>query len=180
MGREIRRVPPNWEHPKDEDGNYLSMHDEVFDDALNEWLTDYNLWKEGKHPDQLKYPDDCKGRDYCEWDCNPPSYECYRPRFTEEPTWYQVYQTVSEGYPVTPPFATKEELVNYLVENGDFWDQKRGDGGWNRTAAERFVESGWALSFVLLGGKLMTSKDCLSDDVFDSSSQDGASEAVKG
>ena len=33
MGREIRKVPPNWEHPKKADGTYHPMYDEYFDDA---------------------------------------------------------------------------------------------------------------------------------------------------
>jgi hypothetical protein len=78
----------------------------------------------------------------------PPNPDSYRPKFQTEPTWYQVYETVSEGTPVTPPFATKEELVNYLVEHGDFWDQRRGHGGWSRENAERFVGAGWAPSLV--------------------------------
>jgi hypothetical protein len=65
------------------------------------------------------------------------------------PTWFQVYETVSEGTPVTPPFATKEELVDYLVANGDFWDQHRGDGGWSRENAEAFVGAGFAMSLVV-------------------------------
>ncbi len=27
MGREIRRVPPNWEHPKDDKGDFLGWED---------------------------------------------------------------------------------------------------------------------------------------------------------
>jgi hypothetical protein len=40
MGREIRRVPPNWEHPKDADGNYKSMYDWEYETAAREWLRD--------------------------------------------------------------------------------------------------------------------------------------------
>jgi hypothetical protein len=90
MGREIRRVPANWEHP-------------------------------------------------------------------QEMTWYQVYETVSEGTPVTPPFETQSELVEYLVANGDFWDQRcRKEGSsimecapWSRKQAEAFVYGpGWAPSLI--------------------------------
>lgn len=55
----------------------------------------------------------------------PPEREYYRSWKDEDATWFQVWETVSEGTPVTPPFATKEELIDYLVANGDFWDQKR-------------------------------------------------------
>ena len=57
----------------------------------------------------------------------------------KEATWFQAWETVTEGTPVTPPFATTDELVDYLVTRGDFWDQERGDGPWDRKSAEEFV-----------------------------------------
>ncbi len=96
----------------------------------------------------------------------PPDPEYYRPQWGEGlATWWQVYETVSEGTPVTPPFATREELVEYLVENGDFWDQARRKRGWtitdcapwSRATAEKFVlGSGCAPSMISFGGRLMS------------------------
>lgn len=89
----------------------------------------------------------------------------------KEPTWWQVYETVSEGTPVTPPFETREEIVEYLVKNGDFWDQKRREEGrssmpcapWSRENAVAFVmESGWAPSLILANGKIMSGVEALS------------------
>lgn len=75
---------------------------------------------------------------------------------TEPPIggWWQVWETVSEGSPVTPAFATDIELIAYLVVRGDAWDQKRGDGGWTRNNAESFVKSGWSMSGVMKDGQL--------------------------
>ena len=149
MGREIRRVPPHWEHPKKENGQYQPMYDNDFDTQLTEWLAGYELWKKGEHPDQGKDWME-EGTKYWDWEGSPPDPEYYHPKWEQEPTWYQVYETVSEGTPVSPAFATKEELVNYLVEHGDFWDQRRGDGGWDRANAEHFVEAGWAMSGIFI------------------------------
>ena len=112
MGREVRRVPPNWEHPKDVSGQYVSMYDETYKEASEEWMQELDKWRE-------------EGREGYAWEYfgNPPDDRCYRPEFTEEPTWYQLYQTVSEGYPVSPPFETPEELARYLSDKGDFWYQ---------------------------------------------------------
>lgn len=166
MGREIRRVPPNWEHPRqtcphstwfggcreaeENDGKcFKPMYDRDFETEIEDWYAQYQLWKKGEHPDQADYPDDTKGKTFWDWDGGPPDPEYHRPKWSEEEaTWYQVYQTVSEGTPVTPPFATKEELVDYLVEHGDSWDQERGDGGWDRKNAEAFVKVGHAFSLV--------------------------------
>lgn len=174
MGREIRMVPPNWEHPKKEVPNYIKgrmeeryqpMFDSSYTERMDEWIKEYQLWKEGKHPDQLDgSAKECKR--YAEWSGNPPDHEYYRPEWSkDEMTWFQVYETVSEGTPVTPPFETQEELVEYLVANGDFWDQRRRAEGdsimncapWSREAAERFVfGSGWAPSMIMTGGKIMS------------------------
>lgn len=149
MGREIRRVPANWEHPKDEQGSYKPMYDNDFDTRLAEWLAGYELWKKGEHEYQ-KDSDLAEGLEYWDYDGALPDPAYYRPKFETEPTWYQVYETVSEGTPVTPPFSTKEELIEYLVQHGDFRDQRRGDGGWSRKNAESFLESEWAPSLIMM------------------------------
>jgi hypothetical protein len=154
MGREIRRVPPNWEHPKKEFSriefgryvmkeDYQPMYDEPFGPAMDEW---YAEWKAHK-------PEEHDGMPYWEYNGGPPDPAYYRPAWPEgSATWWQVYETVSEGAPVTPPFATREELVEYLVQNGDFWDQHRGDGGWTRKNAESLVSQGFAMSMVVHTG----------------------------
>lgn len=68
---------------------------------------------------------------------------------------WQVWETVSEGSPVTPVFATAEELMAYLVEGGDAWDRKHGEPGWKQENAEAFVRAGWAPSLVLAEGRLI-------------------------
>jgi hypothetical protein len=172
MGREIRRVPTNWVHPKAEDRDgYRPLFDRPYSKAISEWIENHLLWEAGKHPDQLGGTGK-KYRFYAEWDGNAPKVERYRPEWTsEEATWYQVYETVSEGTPVTPPFATREELVEYLVLNGDFWDQKRRAEGncqmpcqpWPRKQAEAFVfGDGWAPTLIKTAdGKILTGIEAL-------------------
>lgn len=153
MGREIRRVPANWQHPKytAEDapilnrvGQYCPMHDEDYLTALNRWWEAHRLWETGKHPNQ-----DPRYRYYSQYDGDPPTVHSYRPAWSDdEATWWQVYETVSEGTPVTPAFATAEELVDYLATCGDFWDQQRGDPPWPREAAQKFVTRGWAPTII--------------------------------
>lgn len=149
------------------------MFDEPYAEAIQEWVDGYLLWKEGKHPDQEKYDKDGE-YDYKDWAGEAPESKYYRPAWRkEEMTWWQVYETVSEGTPVTPPFATRQELIDYLVENGDFWDQdrrKRGDtwlmpcDPWKREVAERFVnEVGWAPTLISSGGIVKAGKDWLEE-----------------
>ena len=146
MGREIRKVPIDWEHPKNDNGDYKTLYDEDFESAATEWKKGFQKWEDGERP---SYIDDFEG-EFWEWDSGPPDREYYRPKWTdEERTHYQIYETVSEGSPVSPVFATKEGMIEYLVSNGDYWDQKRGSGGRSREAAEAFVESGFAFSMII-------------------------------
>jgi len=140
MGREIRMVPPNWEHPKDSYGEYSPMFDEVFEVALEKYYQNYMSWRNKTHK---YYAEEYTFVDYFG---NPPNPNYCRPEFKEEPTWYQVYETVSEGTPITPPFETKEKLIEHLVEHGTSWDDK--ECGWNRESAEQFVKSKWAPSLI--------------------------------
>jgi hypothetical protein len=150
MGREIRRVPPNWEHPKDENGDYKSLHDWDYETAGREWLENCIAWENGTYGWLQEHPEEKEETPfYWDWDGGPPDPDYCRPKFEEEPTWYQMYETVSEGSPVTPPFETKEELLEYLVEYGTFWDQMDGKGGWDREIAQRFVDSGYASSMIV-------------------------------
>lgn len=154
MGREIRRVPANWEHPKKETfdfrtaravKNYQPLFDEPFGPAMEEWYAGWKAWDNGTDPDR-------EGHDmpYWEWHGGPPDPVYYRPDWKpEHMTWWQVYETVSEGTPVTPPFATPDELVDYLATHGDFWDQQRLEGAWPRANAESFVKRGWSPSMIV-------------------------------
>lgn len=150
MGREIRMVPPNWEHPKKADGRYQPMFNRTFKEASKEWLDGLKEWEASNR----SATDDCE---YWEWHGDPPDREYYLPEWDAEPTWYQVYETVSEGTPVTPPFATKEDLIDYLVKHGDFWYQsdisEKGYSNFrsipSREAAVAFVEGGSAPSLII-------------------------------
>ncbi len=61
----------------------------------------------------------------------------------EGPGW-QVWETVSEGSPVSPVLETREALVDWLV------DVQR----YSRDAAEAFTQAGWVPSMVVTGGQM--------------------------
>lgn len=152
MGREIRRVPPNWEHPrytKDDAadrrkiGELRPVFDQDYQTASEEWMANFALWQEGKHPAQpCEY---C--RYFWEYD-SPPDEEYHRTQkwSMDDATHYQMYETVTEGTPITPIFATKEDLVQHLMHHGDDWDVRRGNDGWSEQAARSFVDTGFAPS----------------------------------
>ena len=153
MGREIRMVPPNWEHPKTEKYNhfkgrveetYVPLHDDRASAlaAFAKDIEEMGLADAIDHHGGGPISDD-----YVDYD-------------GVDPTWFQVYETVSEGTPVTPPFATREELVEYLATHGDFWDQERNGCPWKRKSAENFVfHAGWVPTLVIDNGVVQQGRD---------------------
>lgn len=69
----------------------------------------------------------------------PVDGEYYRPDWPADAVLgYCYYETVSEGTPLSPVFATPAELADWLVCNE----------GMSGAGADRFVEVGWAPSFI--------------------------------
>ncbi len=116
MGREVRRVPVNWKHPKAKGSNtYQPMYDQDFETASNEWKAQFKSWEDGTHEDFAEYG----GKyEFWEWDGDPPNSEYYRPKWSdEERTHIQMYETTSEGTPISPVMETPEELAKWLYDN---------------------------------------------------------------
>jgi hypothetical protein len=141
MGREIRRVPPDWEHPRDERGNYIPLYDEDYTIAADGWLAQVMAWERGDDPDREVAARQYGDRYYWDWDGGPPDRDRYRTRAwtAEEATAYQIYETVSEGTPVSPVFASLDALIAWLVDQGH-----------SERAARGFAASGWAPSLSML------------------------------
>jgi hypothetical protein len=185
MGREIRRVPPNWEHPRTfhagRGEDFQAMYDGTFLSAWNEWKHDRMMYRiECLIPTFMSIGRDVlkilgfkkwkfhydkspqyEWNDFVDYHGDKPDEEYYRPAWKRgEATWFQVYETVSEGTPDTPPFETKEELIQYLMANGDFWDQKRrrehpqesDNQPWTEEQARTFIDSEWAPSAMVVPG----------------------------
>lgn len=78
------------------------------------------------------------------WDSleNKQRCEAWEPIEPPEGAGYQLWETVSEGSPMSPVFASSDELANWLVT----------DQGYSPQAAKAFVGRGWALSMVGVEG----------------------------
>lgn len=115
MSRELRRVPADWQHPKDERGHYRPLYDASFADQAAEWKEGFAAWERGERPDYCDA--DYKG-EFWEWDSGPPDRESYRPNWTEEQmTHFQMYETCSEGTPISPVFDTIEKVARWCADN---------------------------------------------------------------
>ena len=121
MGRELRKVPANWEHPRGDDGNYIPMFDKNYGDAFKVWLEEIELWEKGTHPDLLRNPA-LKGDYpfYPMWEACPNPDQYHTKKFgKDELTHVQLYETTSEGTPISPVFHKDdfEKLCEYAAKN---------------------------------------------------------------
>lgn len=145
MGRELRKVPANWEHPKMENGKLQPMFKTYYQDALNEWIEENEQWNNGTHSDLVRgvttkeeYPF------YAMWNGNPPDVNYYQTRkYTEEElTHIQLYETTSEGTPCSPVFKADEldKLCEWAAENATtFAHFKASKEEWFRMLSDDFV-----------------------------------------
>lgn len=141
MGREIRRVPAGWNHPKDSAGQYKPLYDKTYKEAADEWMAEFAAWHAGTSEDAKKHKSEIPY--YWDWGGNPPDRNYYRPDFGAEATHYQVYQTVSEGTPTSPVFASLDEMRVWLLA-----------GGHSERAADAFIKCEWAPSMIMSAGKM--------------------------
>lgn len=146
MGREVRMVPPDWEHPKNAAGRYMPMLDMSYADAVREWeqeelpswIEGERLWREEasvrNHDGTVQSIDDVVAesrRRHAYRVPETPTYEWWAGPRPEKPdplffmpdwpaasrTHLMMYEDTSEGTPISPAFATPEELAKWLVEN---------------------------------------------------------------
>ena len=114
MGREVRRVPADWQHPKDKNGNFEPLLD-GYADRVAEWDREAAEWAAGKFPDYAD--EESKKLPFAEWDGPRPVKSDYMPDWpVEQKTHIMMYEDTSEGTPISPAFATAEELAPVQAE----------------------------------------------------------------
>lgn len=121
MGREVRKVPARWEHPKNPEGKYIPLLGGSFSADLAEWHKEKSKWDEGFISDYSggwKPKDDGMDYPYEDWSGKCPEEEDYMPDWPEDQrTHFQMYEDTSEGTPISPPMETPESLARWLVGN---------------------------------------------------------------
>ena len=146
MGREVRRVPANWQHPKDErTGRYKPLFSgELYAEEAHGFMEKANT--EGLQA-------------AIDWYGQAPDQNDYMPNWPEiERTHYMMYEDASEGTPISPAFSTPEELARWLADTGASacGDITANYEGWLRVAL-----GGFAPSFVLSSEGFVNGVDAL-------------------
>lgn len=131
MGREVRKIPVNWVHPVDSKGNFIPLLGGNFTVNLKEFELEEEYWKKGL---RRAYGEDIEFRDsngswakredkylsmpFEEWQGWRPRKEDYMPEWpAEDCVLYVMYESTSEGTPISPPMKTPEELARWLVKS---------------------------------------------------------------
>jgi len=134
MGREIRRVPKDWQHPK-KNGRYQPLHE-----GYAEQLADFTTLQKEKG---LQEALDDFG--------TAPNKDEYMPEWPEnEKTHIQMYEDTSEGTPISPVMDAPEALAQWLVDNNAsaFGSDTATYDQWLST-----IKSGYAVSAMFVPGK---------------------------
>jgi hypothetical protein len=159
MGREVRRVPANWEHPRDDKGSYIPLFGDSFSERAAKWDEENAKWTEGlrqdwKTKDWIPLENDEREMTFEEWDGPRPVKEDYMPDWPESGrTHYQMYESTTEGTPISPVMSTPEELARWLADTNA---SAFGGQGASYEAWLKVCRGGWAPSAVMANG-VMTS-----------------------
>lgn len=136
MGRSIRRVPPDWVHPK-VNGKYVPVHDQCYTAAVADWDYQAELWARHEHPQQAS--DDTIGiGTWQEWAVDRPDPAYYRQSCWNESecTHFQIYENITEGTPLSPVLPDLAAVRAWLV-----------DAGYGRVATEELLNTFYLPTF---------------------------------
>ncbi len=166
MGREVRRVPKDWEHPKGSTGHCKPLYGGSYTQEAAEWDTENEKWGAGFKKDwssggYVPKEVEQKNMSFAEWSGERPDEEDYMPDWEEQArTHYQMYETTSEGSPISPVMETPEELARWLTGNGAsaFGGQGASYEGWLRVCG-----GGYACSGVMINGAMQSGVDGLTN-----------------
>lgn len=121
MGREIRMVPANWNHPAKvtDQGEikFVPLLEGPFSKCYSQYAAYKEKWDRGDFPDWAG--DESRKLSFEEYEGKAPSADEYMPEWKpEEKTHFMMYENTSEGTPISPAFATPEELARWLADTG--------------------------------------------------------------
>lgn len=163
MGREVRRVPADWQHPRfpvnhyeeHRRGAYIPLHEGGYAESAAEWDEEWAQFQKGlvrsySGEEKWRAREPEAGPRYTDYAGERPSPDEYMPDWPEDQrTHFMMYEDTSEGTPISPAFATPEELARWLADTGasSFADMTATYEQWLSVC-----KGGWAPSMVISGG----------------------------
>lgn len=170
MGREVRFVPKDWEHPQIDNGWYRPL---LYD--YNEYIKPHKeaqaKWEQGLYfcPEQDCYipkKEEYKGMSYEDWHGELYSMDdfmsYYYVGWEDAPKDHlQMYENTSEGTPISPVFDNADDLAQWLADN-----DASAFGTLTTTKAEwlETINRGSVPSMVITHGKITSGVSASVDD----------------
>lgn len=162
MGREVRRVPADWQHPKHWTGGMRGPEERYkplfpghrYQDAVDAWDDGLAAWKRGEYPEYAD-PAECQATTYEQYSGQRPHRDDYMPNWpAEQRTHLMMYEDTTEGTPISPAFETPEELARWLVHNkaSAFGGKTGSYEYWLRVASGGFAPSAVVTTGVMVSG----------------------------
>jgi hypothetical protein len=161
-------VPADWQHPKKVRKDWRGVDVERFIPLFPgdrfapraaDWDEEFAKWQTGWRPDY--FIDDGTNLTYEKYAGARPVQSDYMPDWpAEQRTHLMMYEDTSEGTPISPAFATPEELARWLADNNasSFGGATASYEQWLRVA-----RGGWAPSMVLDARGLRSGVEAISD-----------------
>lgn len=122
MACEVRRVPVNWEHPKNEKDHYVPLLGASFKQCVTQWDEEAAQWEKGFRRSFASDNWEPKTADmtgsFADWDGERPEEKDYMPDWSDaERTRWQMYESVTNGTPISPVMESPEALARWLADN---------------------------------------------------------------
>jgi hypothetical protein len=145
-------VPKDWEHPKNESGHYQPKFDRSYESTLKDFQEEKKFFNLGLGSDgKTKLPIEADGYAFEDWHGWMSDPEYFMPDWDDsERTHLMMYETTSEGTPISPAFETPEELAQWLFDN-----DASAFGSMTATHEQwlSMCKSGWAVSAAMTQDK---------------------------
>lgn len=169
MGREVRMVPPGWEHPKDDDEDFLPLMKGPYSKRVKKWDEDAAKWAEGLRDDWnggwIEIDPEDRKYTFAEWDGERPVKEHYMPEWpAEEATMMVMYENTTEGTPISPQFRTPGELARWLADNNA---SAIGLQGASYESWLGMCKRGWAPSMMVIGDQVISGVEGMASEPID-------------
>jgi hypothetical protein len=169
MGRKLRMVPADWQHPTQHTElglRYVPLLGGSYAADVADWDEAARQWEAGFREnygagDKWVAKDADDQGSYAEYAGERPRAEEYMPDWpADQRTHFMMYEDTSEGTPISPALATPEELARWLADTGasSFGSMTATYDQWLAT-----IKRGWACGMVLENGRLASGVEALAD-----------------
>jgi hypothetical protein len=118
VSRKVRRVPLDWEHPRDERGALVPLLARVHAEEAARFDREKAEWDRGEYPGYACA--DSRDMTFEEWDGPRPVAEDYMPVFpADAELGICMYEEVTEGTPISPVYPDtpegRSDMAAYLA-----------------------------------------------------------------